>query len=220
MRISMQALRPVVATVLMIVSAYLAACAPLPIVHSTVTAFHTLPANTSGTTYAFVPLPGQQADLEYATYRDEIATDLTSHGWAQASPDKAQLLVTFAYAIDQGKMATVNMPVWGETGIAGATTTGTYGYGTYTATTTYTPTYGITGSVPIQYTQYSRVLRVEIANRAPTPGGAPQRVYQADVVSVGRSDTLAPVMPAMIKALFANFPGASGQTRHETGTLQ
>jgi hypothetical protein len=144
---------------------------------------------------------------------------LTVWGWEQVPLETAQMLVTFAYAIDQGRVATVTVPVWGETGVARSTTTGTYGYGVYSSTTTYTPAFGITGSRPIEFTQYSRVLRLEIARRAKSPDGTPQRVYQADVVSIGRNGTLAVVMPAMIQALFATFPGASGQTRQESDYL-
>lgn len=206
---------------LVILFAILAGCVAIrPSVRSTVTVFHTLSGETTGATFAFVPLPGQEGDLEWATYRDTIASYLAAHGWRPEAPEKAERLVTFAYAIDQGRVATVNVPVWGQTGIAGATTTGTYGYGTYTGVTNYTPTYGITGSVPVSYTQYSRVLHLDIADRPSTPNERPRRVYQADVMSVGRSGSLAPVMPAMIKALFASFPGQSGQVRQETDRLQ
>ncbi len=89
-----------------------------------------------------------------------------------------------------------------------------------TGTTTYTPEYGVTGFVPISVTQYSRVLRVEIVNRAASPTEKPQRVYQADVISVGTSGTLARVMPAMIEGLFEAFPGQTGQTREESGDVR
>lgn len=174
----------------------------------------------SASTFAFVPLPAEEGDLEYAAYRDQIRDALIAHGWQEAPPDRAARFVTFAYAIDQGRVATVNMPVWGQTGIAGATTTGTYGYGMYTGTTTYTPSYGVTGFVPVSVTQYSRVLRLEIVNRATGANEKPQRVYQADVISVGTSGTLARVMPAMIEGLFEDFPGKTGQTRLEEGEVR
>ena len=199
------------------------ACAPIPVgpppVRSTVTVFHILDYGERGPSFAFIELPGQHDDLEYATYRDLIRSHLMAVGWVETSPAQALRLVTFSYAIDQGRVATVHVPIWGETGVASTTTTGTYGYGMYSGTTTYTPTYGVTGTMPINVAQYSRVLRVEIANRPIDAGAAAKRVYQADVVSVGRSGTLAPVMPAMINALFLAFPGLSGQTRTVTGTL-
>jgi hypothetical protein len=206
--------------VLLLVSA----CAPIrvgpPPVYSTVTVFHILPYAEQGASFAFIELPDQHDDLEYANYRDLIRSHLLAVGWVEATPTTALRLVTFSYAIDQGRVATVHVPVWGETGIASATTSGTYGYGMYSGTTTYTPSYGVTGTMPINVTQYSRVLRVEIANRPHDESTGPKRVYQADVVSVGRSGTLAPVMPAMIDALFLLFPGMSGQTRQETGTVR
>lgn len=208
-------------SLLLLASMMLVACAaPKQRVRSSVTVFHTLPAAGSASTFAFIPLPSQEGDLEYAAYRDQIRDGLIAHGWREAPPDRAERFVTFAYAIDQGRVATVNMPVWGQTGIAGATTSGTYGYGVYSGTTTYTPEYGVTGFVPISVTQYSRVLRVEIVNRAASPTEKPQRVYQADVISVGTSGTLARVMPAMIEGLFEAFPGQTGQTREESGDVR
>lgn len=204
---------------LLMVSAMLVACVSPP-VRSSITVFHTLPASGNASTFAFVALPAEEGDLEYAAYRDQIRDALIAHGWQEAPPDRAARFVTFAYGIDQGRVATVNMPVWGQTGIASATTTGSYGYGTYSGTTTYTPEYGVTGFVPVSVTQYSRVLRVEIVNRAASANEKPQRVYQADVLSVGRTGTLARVMPAMIEGLFEVFPGKTGQTRIESGAVR
>jgi hypothetical protein len=74
--------------------------------------------------------------------------------------------------------------------------------------------------VPVSVTQYSRVLRVEIVNRPASANEKPQRVYQADVVSVGRNGALARVMPAMIEGLFEVFPGKTGQTRFTKGDVR
>lgn len=57
-------------------------------------------------------------------------------------------------------------------------------------------------------------LRVE---RAAVGGNSPsqvsERVYEATVRSQGNSSSLATVMPAMIRGLFADFPGPSGVER-------
>src|SRR6266851_5007080 len=97
-----------------------AGCATAPRVASTVTAFHTLPINTKGTTFAFVPLEGQDGDLEYQTYQSDVRSHLVADGWVEGDRVSAEVLVSFAYSIDQGRIATVSVPVFGQTGVSGA----------------------------------------------------------------------------------------------------
>lgn len=54
-------------------------CVTAPPVQSTVTAFHTLPTSTKGTTFAIVPMDGQSGDLEYQTYQNYMRT--RRNGW-------------------------------------------------------------------------------------------------------------------------------------------
>ena len=109
---------------------------------------------------------------------------------------------------------TANVPVFGQTGISGATTSGVVdSSGNFQSTTTYTPSYGITGYVPVSRMAYSRALRIQMIDRASVDAQMPHTVYQADVISVGTSGILAVVMPNMVKALFKDFPGESGRVR-------
>ncbi len=63
----------------------LAGCATAPQVASTVTVFHTLQSATAGTTFAFVPLEGQESDLEYQTYQNYIRAHLVADGWVEGA---------------------------------------------------------------------------------------------------------------------------------------
>jgi hypothetical protein len=182
-------------------------------VSSTVTAFHTFPANTAGKTFAFVPLEGQDGNLEYLKYQNDVRSHLVADHWVESDRGSAEVLVSFAYSIDQGRIQTVNMPVFGQTGISGANTVGSVdASGNYQATTTFTPTYGETGYVPVSSVRYTRFLRLSIADRASS-----RAVYQADVVSVGNSGTIALIVPVMLNALFRDFPGKNGETRKVIG---
>ena len=72
---------------------------------------------------------------------------------------------------------------------------------------------------------YQRSLRVEIDRLGGAAGSAPAgtpagpgaagsaRVFEARAVSEGPSASLAPVMRAMVQAIFEDFPGPSGKTR-------
>lgn len=213
-------------------SALIGCAATRPGVESSVTVFHSLPGVSAGTGFAIVPQPMQSQDLEFASYRARIEAQLVAHGWQVVPREQAQCLVSVAYAIDQGRVATATMPVWGQTGISGATTFGTVNAtttanfnqfntsGTYRGTTTFTPSYGIAGFVPVSRMEYSRVLEVQMVAGNTTASEQPQRIYQGTVHSVGSSGALAVVMPAMIEALFSEFPGTSGSTHTARGRLQ
>jgi hypothetical protein len=74
--------------------------------------------------------------------------------------------------------------------------------------------------------QYQRSLTVQIdrlapgsndrpAAAAPSPGQSSggTRIFEARAISEGESASLAPVMRAMVQAIFQDFPGPSGTTR-------
>jgi hypothetical protein len=196
-------------------------CVSAPPVNSTVTAFHVLPAKTAGTTFAFIALEGQVGDLEYQTYQNDMRAHLAAAGWIEADRTTTATLISFAYSIDQGRLATVSMPVFGQTGVSSSSTSGTVdANGNFRSTTTYMPDFGVTGYVPVTRMQYSRVVRISIADRASVDSNATKLVYQASIMSVGSSGVIAPVMPAMLDAVFDDFPGKSGQTRREEGRVR
>jgi hypothetical protein len=187
-------------------------------VSSTVTAFHTLPANTVGKSFAFVTLDGQDGNLEYLKYQNDVRSHLVADHWIECDRGIAEFLVSFSYSIDQGRVQTVNVPVFGQTGISGAYTTGNAdSTGAYQATTTFTPTYGVTGYVPKSSVRYTRFMRLSIADRASVDSKNVRLVFQADIVSVGNSGTIAPIVPVMLNALFKDFPGKNGETRKVVG---
>jgi hypothetical protein len=153
----------------------LCACASQPYVSSQVSTFHELPPDWKGSTVAVVPHDADaEHSLEWRSYRSRVEDQLKKAGFVIATPEEAQLLAYFAYAIDGGKQVqrTYSVPQFGVTGYSGGYTTGTvYSYGglsTYSGTTTLTPQYGVTGySTGVDtYTRFTRSLSVDIVNAA------------------------------------------------------
>lgn len=153
-------------------------------------------------------------------------------------PPTAELAVTIGYRIDDGRAVPVATPTYGyyQAGPTWAMTPyiGPGGIVRYTWTPSWPMAYGVVGQTVSQAVVYRRELRVVIddpsrmppppasvtppAAQAPsgaaTPAAPPAgRVYEGTAFSEGQSSTLAPVMPAMVRALFAEFPGPNGSTR-------
>ena len=59
-----------------------------------------------------------------------------------------------------------------------------------------------------------QIDRVRAASSGPAPGEPilGERVYESTLVTRSESAAVAPQMPAMIEALFADFPGVNGKT--------
>jgi len=103
-------------------------------------------------------------------------------------------VIFFSYGIDTGKEVVLSYPIIGQTGVSSSSTYGTiqsYGrYGTYSGTTTYTPTYGVVGTGVASNTQYARFLKVDILNRTALSENKMAKIYEAKVISRGSSGQL------------------------------
>jgi len=139
----------------------LAGCAQKPLV--------TVNALSSGQSIGkkFVIIPASQEllntkQIEYTQIAAVVAKSLTSQGYTQVKDEKLADQAILLNFLRSGAVSTtrnVTVPVYGQTGVSSATTYGSAnttfnsyggGYGiansTGTATTVYTPTYGITGA--------------------------------------------------------------------------
>ncbi len=183
-------------------------------VKSSVTAFHTLPEINKPTKYAFLPTPKQRGSLEHRTYMSYILQELKKYQYTISPISEASVLILFDYTIGDGKVHTSSVPTYGQTGVSSSTTYGTvssYGnYGTYSGTTTYRPKYGITGSKTVSSELYTRKIVLLMLDKK-----TKKHLYEATVISEGSSNQIGPVMHPMIRALFKEFPGESGDTRKE-----
>lgn len=200
----------------------LSGCAAM--LEARVSSFHNLASGQVAQTFAVVPYDWQNGSLEFQTYEQRITTELNSRGFEPAPLDQAQFVVFLAYAIDSGQNVTYSYPFIGQTGISSAKTYGTVNsYGNtakYSGTTTYTPTYGVVGSGTGSQTEYKRVVRLDILDKASLASGNVRKVYEGEVISSGSTGQLSAVMPTLLTALFKDFPGKSGQSKTVSLPLQ
>src|SRR5215472_17603306 len=186
------------------------ACAQI---RTQVTRFHHMPQAGTGETFAVVPLKDQLGSLEWDQYADLIAQQLSAKGYVRvAQPAGAKYAVLFSYTIDRGK--TTEVPLFGQTGGGVETfstnTSGTVGGTPYSGVSSGSvhipPTYGVIGLLPV--TTFTRAVVLYIVDVPQSLiSGALMKTFEATAGSAGSSGALAVVMPAMIAAIFKDFPG-------------
>jgi hypothetical protein len=196
------------------------------LVESEVTVFHRLSQPSIPTKYLFYEMEDQRKSLEYKTYQDLIRTELAKHQYTETpSLSDADVIVAFNYGIDSGREKLESIPLIGQTGVSSCYTSGTATLSgisaRYSGTTTCTPRYGIIGSLTESRTEYTRGLWLYVVDaRELKSNDKIQVLYEGSARSAGSSSQLARVMPAMVGALFKQFPGKSGSTRRVTIPLQ
>lgn len=169
-----------------------------------------LPA-PQGQTFAVVAEdPKLAGGLEFATYANAVATELTQLGYARAaSPESADMLVRFDYRVDNGRERVRTSPgvgggfgafdPWGRWGGWGGRGFGAWGFGFND------PFFG--GPDVRSYTVYTSGVDVKIDRRADG-----QRLFEGKAEAVSRSNRLPRLVPNLVDALFTDFPGNSGET--------
>jgi hypothetical protein len=177
-----------------------AACAQ---VRTNVAVTHQLPA-ASAKTVAILPYTNTLgARPDFNGHAAKLAAQLQSKGYTVVARDGAappDYLAFFLYTIDGG--TAVNQLEGRPAPATGSIIT----YGLRTAFSTSTRRI------------YMRSMTVEIVDRSRFNPNMPStymdaRVYSGSVTSDGACPSLAPVIDPMLMALFANFPGESGQLR-------
>ncbi|WDA41749.1 DUF4136 domain-containing protein [Erythrobacter sp. BLCC-B19] len=164
-----------------------------------------LPA-PQGQTFAVVAEdPKLAGGLEFATYANEVAAEMTQLGYARASsPETADMLVRFDYRVDGGRervrtdLNGAGFGPWGRWGGWGGGF-GAWGFGFND------PFFG--GPDVRSYTIYTSGVDVKIDRRADG-----QRLFEGKAEAVSRSNRLPRLVPNLVDALFTGFPGNSGET--------
>lgn len=186
-----------------------AACASNPPYSVNVNSIADSTAGPIGT-YTIIPLDESvnHTDLqfrEFARYvRSSIPRSMGHYVEPDADPD-AVVILAYGIGDPATEVSSFSIPQFGQTGISSAQTFGTmssYGnHGTYSGTTTFTPTYGITGystHIASQRT-YSRHIAL-FAYDLKSSGGEPRQIWQTVIQSRGSNDDLRSVFPIMIAA--------------------
>ena len=185
----------------------LGACAPTPFKADVSRFAVPLPA-PQGQTFAVVAEdPKLAGGLEFATYANAVAAELTELGYARAaSPETADMLVRFDYRVDGGRErvrtdfngAGFAGPGWGRWGGWGGGF-GAWGFGFND------PFFG--GPEVRSYTVYTSGVDLKIDRRADG-----QRLFEGKAEAVSRSNRLPRLVPNLVDAIFTDFPGSSGET--------
>jgi hypothetical protein len=181
----------------------LVSCSSHGVIHvkSTVRIFGQTP-EPAGTKVAMMERSGEQ-DLKSSHYREYALRALESAGFVRASPDDATLLVTLAYGRGEERQRAFSSrtPIFGQTGVSATHTTGRLtpsGYGSgyrYSGTTSFTPTFGVTGwSTSVhQMSSYDRWIVLEGYRR-----GARKPHWRMEVDSSGPTGDLHLIIPYLL----------------------
>lgn len=199
------------------ISAALMGCATPTYFETNVTSFHQM-GQPTGLAYTMVPFREQQGSLEHNSYAQMVSAELKRFGMVEVTDaNQAAVAIFLRYGIDNGIVMTSTYPIFGQTGVAGSTTTGTVNsFGrtaSVNATTSYTPTYGVVGSGARTDTVYKRFLDLEIVETASLSSGTPKKLYEGKARSMGTSSQLVRVMPYMVESIFKEFPGPNSQAK-------
>lgn len=211
-----------VTALLALVAVLFTGCATVaPRVDSSVTVFHQMQAVPAGATYSVVPWRKEnEGSLEFKAYAEQVASFLRSGGLTVVPVGQAARFAVFVdYGIDDGRTETTSysVPQWGVTGSSGSSTTGTVNVigstAMINATTVNRPTYGVTGynQVSTSSRVFRRFVKVDIAELS--GDGNPKKVYEGRLKSEGTCGNLPTIMPILLQAMLANFPGESGKAR-------
>ncbi len=201
-------------------------------VRSDVARFHNLPKLGGGKTIVILPSdPAKKGGIEFRTYAQIVAGYFEKNGYVVLPPSNpnADFAAFFDYSIGAGKTGVGSTPIIGQTGggttyQSGTITRSSYGggytsySGTYSGYSYTAPTYGVVGSQTYSYTTYGRMVRLDILDAKKSTKDNPVKVFEGTVKSRGSSGQITVVMPAMIEALFKNFPGESGKSERVFGT--
>ena len=184
-----------------------------------------LSASTQTAKKHFVLLPGNKdtpvTDLQFREYAGYISRALVTRGYVPAeSIEKADIAIFVVYGIGnpQEHQYSYSVPTWGQTGVRSSSTRGTlntYGsFGTYSGTTTYTPTYGVTGSTTNvgTYTTYSRFLVLNALDLSEYRQTKKEiQLWKTTITSIGSSGDLRLVFPYMVTASMPHIGTNTGQ---------
>jgi len=169
--------------------------------------------NAKGNT-TYILLPANKGvevnDLQFKEYATYVNRALSKKGFSlTGSFQKANVAIFLGYGIGDPKehQYTYSIPTWGQTGVSSSYTTGmvsSFGdYGSYSGTTTYTPTYGITGSTTQlgSYITYFRFMFLNAVDLDEYKKSKKQvQLWKTTVTSSGSSSDLRRVFPILVAA--------------------
>jgi len=195
----------------LLVVALLSGCATIP---RFIVNVDSICAKSFSSPKLYVLLPGNKDtsanDLQFQEFSGYVKRALASMEYQEASSfEEADIAIFLAYGVGepQQHQYSYSLPVWGQTGVSSSYTYGTissYGSsGTFSGTTTYTPTYGITGyqsrvGTRIAYFRFMSLDAYDLNEYKKTQEAV--QVWKTTVTSTGSSGDIRRVFPALVAA--------------------
>lgn len=179
---------------------------------TTVTTFHQAGTSWAGKRFEFVPTERQRDSLEYKAYADRVSQALQAHGLVPAAGKGADVDVSLDYKAIELRPLVYSSPIYGY-GSFGPVW-GWHPYARYGGGVVFgwQPYWSLGyGAVANDYREY-RNWRRELTVRMVPPGGGANQ-FEATAFHDGASESLPQVMPALVEAIFHDFPGPNGQVR-------
>jgi uncharacterized protein DUF4136 len=154
--------------------------------------------------------PHEQGGLEFAQYAAMVRDHLIAQGYSEApSPDRASLVVSLAYGVDNGQEKVVSYPsTFGYSPFYS-------GYGFYRGYRGHPFYWGWNDPFLFDsfydrvdsYTVYTSYLDMDIKRAADG-----QSVFEGTAKARSTTDALPRLVPNLVEAMFTNFPGQNGET--------
>lgn len=190
----------------------LAGCASQQVHYSA--AVDSLASPNASLAKSYVLTPGNKGvttdDLQYQEFAGYVDRVLQQHGFVHApTPDQSDMVIVLIYGIGdpQTHQYSYALPIFGQTGVASAQTTGTatsVGSSTYfSGSTTYTPSFGVTGYIPQTGTVTTYFRYVDLTAFDSNAYRTTQKLvelWDTKVTSTGTSGDLRLVFPILIAA--------------------
>ncbi|WCL54532.1 DUF4136 domain-containing protein [Gimibacter soli] len=186
--------------VIVAAAGFAAACTPM--FRSDVSTFHSNFA-PSGQTIALTPMnPDRRDSLEFRQYANMIGLQLGRYGFRQAGDNEPDLIAGFDITINDGREKIETYP-------SASRSSFWYSRHYWGFWGPYDPFFDTRFHDELRATTVYRVeLRVELRQKDGT------MLYEGRAETETRSNNLPKLVPLLAEALFEEFPGPNGQTRH------
>lgn len=201
------------------VLAGLSACAPK--FEARVARFQQLPPPAAAQTFAIEPRDKENVGgLEFASYANLVRQRLLANGYTEAvTPEQAAMTVLLDYTVGPPREQVRSRPGWGGGfggwgggwGGGGWGRFGGFGWNPYWGGGFggWGGGFGGWGGGPEVYsvTQYNSTVALKIMRTADKTS-----LFEGRAETVSSSNNLTRIVPNLVKAIFTNFPGNSGET--------
>lgn len=163
----------------------------------------------------YVLVPGERGvdagDLQFREFAAYVDRLLSEKGFVKVEDfQDADVAVLMVYAIGDPEtyLSTYSTPVWGKTGVSSSETKGDVssygGRSTYSSSTKYKPSYGVTGykthvRTDVSFTRFLSLSAYDVS--AFVREGRTSQVWSARVSSTGSTNDLRFVFPYMVAAM-------------------